>query len=68
MSFVSNGNYKNSAGAPGAAPFTPQAGKSPAASGNSGYRRIGSAAVRGSTPGSFSAAPGGAVCTNQQSK
>ena len=53
-------------GAPGAAPFSAQAGKAPSASGGSGYGPIGSSA--GSTAGVYSAAPGGAVSTNQQSK
>ena len=55
-------------GAPGAAPFSSQGGKAPRGSGGSGYGPIGSSAGPGSTPGVYSAAPGGAVSTNQQSK
>jgi len=56
-------------GAPGAAPFTSQAGKaSVTPAGSSAYGPVGSTSVPGGAPGAFSAAPGSAVSTNQQKK
>jgi len=54
-------------GAPGAAPFTSQANKVPAAPGANNYGPIGSTSVPGSGT-AFSAAPGSAINNNQRGK